>query len=169
MINEAAICLIAFFFSPVLLHMALDGLYGATRFDKVDPLPEGVHSPPRFTLTKEEKTRPYIAWRTVGLTVMSYIIIAISWFGYLTNVFPATLSFVLCMIAYFIVFTPLHDAVHGAVSQNKYINETIGFVSGMPLVCTHTYVDSLTKTLLSHTFFLLRTEHNTYTQMFTEN
>jgi ring-1,2-phenylacetyl-CoA epoxidase subunit PaaE len=46
---------------------------------------------------------------------------------------PAWLAIVVCAAAAYALYTPMHEAVHGLVSENRALNNWIGRIAGLPL------------------------------------
>ena len=79
---------------------------------------------------------PAVAWPTVGLLVLGYVL----WFGsaaaYLTGTFAWWVSIPISAAASYMLFTVAHDTAHHSVSSNKALNDWLGRLS-TPLFAPH--------------------------------
>ncbi|MEM1152512.1 MAG: fatty acid desaturase [Pseudomonadota bacterium] len=80
--------------------------------------------------------RPKIAWPTVLLLLTCLSIIIGSWIFVLADLAPLWSGVIANCIAYHYLFSPAHDAVHGAVSTNKTINNAVGVIAMFPKLLT---------------------------------
>ena len=72
---------------------------------------------------------PKYAWPTIALFLFSFSILTISSWAALTGRIPLWVACLINGVAGYIHFTPLHDGLHRAVSQNKHVNDWIGRLS----------------------------------------
>jgi ferredoxin-NADP reductase/fatty acid desaturase len=91
---------------------------------------EGIVADPRF---KDLLQLPVFAWQELAIICVSYVII----FGgiglYLNEMLPYAAFLIISSLATYAIFTPLHDAVHNAVSSNSKINDILGTLAAQPL------------------------------------
>ena len=75
------------------------------------------------------------AWLTVLLAIGSTgAYTAVAWLGASGRTHPAV-AVLLCTVAIFGSFTPMHDAVHGAVSpKHRWLNDVMGLIASAPFV-----------------------------------
>jgi vanillate O-demethylase ferredoxin subunit len=73
--------------------------------------------------------KPLFSWPHIALIAGAWATFALSTWAYLEGAISAWLMLLLNSFAAFASFSPQHDAVHGAVSRNKYVNDLLGTVS----------------------------------------
>lgn len=69
---------------------------------------------------------PVIAWPTVALWIASLAIWAFSFVAGMTALVPLWSCTVASTLCAYWLFTPFHDATHGALGQSKRLNEFVG-------------------------------------------
>ncbi len=79
------------------------------------------------------KRKPLVAWPTVMLIFLSIAMIASSWYFVLQNQMPLWLGFIINTIAYYLLFSPIHDGSHHAISSNDKINTFFNAVAYIPM------------------------------------
>lgn len=76
---------------------------------------------------------PLIAWQEVGLIALCYAVliggVALATAGWA----PYALVIPVHALAIYAIFTPLHDATHGALSRNRALNDALGTLAALPL------------------------------------
>ena len=72
---------------------------------------------------------PKIAWPTVALFCFCMIGLATSYYLALSDAMPMWVATVISGVLCFYCFSVAHDSTHGAVSQNKTINDWLGHIS----------------------------------------
>lgn len=79
-----------------------------------------------------------IAWPTIDMFIVSISMFLTAFFGAIWGYIPLWGSAIINTVALYILFTPLHEAVHGAISgthQNlRWLNTLIGRISGFFMV-----------------------------------
>ncbi len=89
----------------------------------------------RVVLGRDESRRPPIAWPTIALAMASlsgFVGAIVAGSTGLLPKFPAAVASSVCI---FLSFTPLHDAVHYAVSpKHRSINDAVGCLSSVPFL-----------------------------------
>ena len=73
---------------------------------------------------------------TVWLLLAAYGALALGTTGYLTGVLPAWVVVPFHAVALYVVFTPLHESMHGIAHRDPTANEWIGRLAGIPLTIT---------------------------------
>lgn len=91
---------------------------------------EQVVSDPRFSRIA---TPPTFAWQEILLIAGCYASLLASCLLYLDGVLPYVAAFAINALAIYAIFTPLHDATHGSLSKNRFINDTLGTLAALPL------------------------------------
>lgn len=80
--------------------------------------------------TKEDLQNPDIAWPTVLLTFGSLAVFSVPWIFALEPEKISAWWIIPQTLALYASFTPMHDAVHGAISRKyKWVNELCGYIS----------------------------------------
>lgn len=125
---------VALMLSPLLMHRALDAVRGPLDFGKFRPLDKSLATPPRLELTLEELAVPSLAWPTVLLCVASLALWASAGAAYAQGVLALWQSFPLSAAGIYGAFTPMHDAVHNAVSRNRALNDAVGHLAAIPFI-----------------------------------
>lgn len=80
------------------------------------------------------KKRPYIAWPTVFLLLACHTVIFSSWALVLMDKMPLWAGCVANSIAMYFLFSPIHDAIHHAMSTNDKINQFFVYLILLPIV-----------------------------------
>jgi beta-carotene hydroxylase len=124
----------ALILSPLLMHWALDAVRGPLDFGKFRALDKSLVAPPRLELTLEELAVPGLAWPTVVLCVASLGLWVGAGFAYAQGALALWQSFPLSALGIYGAFTPMHDAVHNAVSRNRALNDAVGHLAATPFV-----------------------------------
>ena len=70
--------------------------------------------------------KPKIAWPTIILLVVSFVIFGLSTLAYVEGVLPLVWAIIINAIAAYLSFTPAHDASHGSVSSSRELNDWVG-------------------------------------------
>jgi beta-carotene hydroxylase len=73
---------------------------------------------------------------TVWLLVGSLGALALGSFAYATGLLPPSAVIVLHAAALYVIFTPLHESMHGVAHRNVAVNEWIGRIAGALLTTT---------------------------------
>ncbi len=84
-------------------------------------------------LFDELKTRPTIAWPTVGLLLAAYILFVGTTYGYFTGYVSLPIAIALNAVASYMSFAIVHEASHRAISTNHQLNDWLGRI-GMLLL-----------------------------------
>lgn len=86
----------------------------------------------RIKLKPELLKNPYIAYPTIILfsigILMTYMAYSMRFYGDYSFLTTMPIS----ILAIYLLFPVIHDASHGTLSQNTYINEGIGTLAGVP-------------------------------------
>ena len=77
-----------------------------------------------------------IANPTVWLFVSATALLAVGTACHLTGAFPALATIAINAVALYVIFTPLHEAMHGVAHEARWINAAIGRVAGLALTIT---------------------------------
>jgi beta-carotene hydroxylase len=125
---------VALMLSPLPLHRALNAVRGPLDFSKFRPLDKSLAAPPRLELTLEELAVPSLAWPTVLLCVASLALWASAGAAYAQGALALWQSFPMSAAGIYGAFTPMHDAVHNAVSRNRALNDAVGHLAAIPFV-----------------------------------
>ena len=75
--------------------------------------------------------KPKIAWPTIILLVVSFVIFGLSTLAYVEGVLPLVWAIIINAIAAYLSFTPAHDASHGSVSSSRELNDWVGRIATM--------------------------------------
>lgn len=78
-------------------------------------------------------TLPLIAWEEIGLIAACYAVLIGGASLAIAGWAPYPLVMVAHALAIYAIFTPLHDATHGALSRNRALNDALGTVAALPL------------------------------------
>jgi beta-carotene hydroxylase len=70
--------------------------------------------------------RPNVAWPTIILLLVSFIVFSLSTIAYVEGILPLFWAILFNTIAAYISFTPAHEATHGSVSANRALNDWVG-------------------------------------------
>jgi len=95
-----------------------------TAFEKVEIGEAGQEE--QQALAKLRK-KPLLALPTMTLVVMTQITIVSVWYFALQGVLPLWAGCLFNIVAYYVQFTPFHDASHNAVSRIPWVNKFIFF------------------------------------------
>jgi len=117
---------------PTGFSFVYEWLYGPIPFEHAQDQPLKEQPPPRVVLAKHEHVREHVCWKTVALAVATFSCWATSMYLYANGVVSRPVCFMISTFSCFVIFTPLHDAVHQAVSKDKSINNAIGHLSALP-------------------------------------
>ena len=79
------------------------------------------------------KSRPFIAIPTVLLLLTSLTAIASSWYLVLNESMPLWLGFIINFVAYYFLFSPIHDGAHRSISTNDKLNDFITACAYFPM------------------------------------
>ena len=77
---------------------------------------------------KRLKKKPLLAWPTAILQWSSQVIIASVWYLCLFQNLPLWAGCVINIIAYYALFTPVHDAMHSSISSKSRVNDAMMFL-----------------------------------------
>lgn len=80
------------------------------------------------------KKRPYIAWPTVILLLCCHAVIFASWALVLMGQIPLWAGCLANIVAMYFLFSPIHDAIHNAMSTNRRLNEFFMWLILLPIV-----------------------------------
>lgn len=81
----------------------------------------------------ELKSRPFIAWPTVILLFACLGSIATAWYLVLTENIPLWAGFIMNFVAYYFLFSPIHDGAHRSLSSEENINEFFTACAYLPI------------------------------------
>jgi beta-carotene hydroxylase len=70
---------------------------------------------------------------TLWLFGATVALLALGWAGFLTGVLPAPAAVAVNAVATYLIFTVLHDAMHGTAHRHRAVNAVLGRVAGLPL------------------------------------
>lgn len=76
---------------------------------------------------------PVLAWQEILLVAGCYGALIGSCYLYLVGALPYGAALAINALAIYAIFTPLHDATHGALSRNPVVNDLLGTVAALPL------------------------------------
>ncbi len=79
------------------------------------------------------KLKPYIAWPTVIQLFVSLTVIASVWYSVLNDMLPLWAGSIINILAYYFLFSPIHDGLHHAISNNKKVNDFFTVIAFMPV------------------------------------
>jgi fatty acid desaturase len=79
------------------------------------------------------RARPLVAWPTVIQMIVSLTIIAGVWYAVTTDMLPLWAGAIINIIAYYFLFSPIHDGTHHALSHNKKVNDFIASFAYLPV------------------------------------
>jgi beta-carotene hydroxylase len=77
-----------------------------------------------------------VANPTVWLFAGATALLAAGTAGHLTGALPAWATIAVNAVALYVIFTPLHEAMHGVAHEVRWINATIGRLAGLALTVT---------------------------------
>lgn len=83
---------------------------------------------------KALRERPTVAWPTVLLLLACLSAIGWSWYACLTDQLPLWAGLLINTVAMYYLFSPMHDAMHGAVSKYPWLNSAVLFLAVLPIV-----------------------------------
>lgn len=97
------------------------------------PQPSEMSDAVALQIAMQEAATP--AWGTVALFVVEITMWAVSGYAAITHMWPIWVCFLVSLTAIYMNYTPHHEAVHGSISGNRrdlvWLNETIGFITGL--------------------------------------
>lgn len=76
---------------------------------------------------------PVFAWQEWGLIALCYAVLIAGTALAVTGWAPYPLVMAAHALAIYAIFTPLHDATHGALSRDRRINDALGTLAALPL------------------------------------
>lgn len=79
------------------------------------------------------KKKPFIAWPTVMLILMSLSMISFSWYMVLSEKMPLWVGFIINVVAYYYLFSPVHDGAHRSISKHEKINDFFNGLAYLPI------------------------------------
>lgn len=79
------------------------------------------------------KKKPLLAWPTLLLLAGCHSAIGFSWYMVLTEQMALWAGSLINIIAMYYLFSPLHDALHRAVSRVKWVNDVVLFIVLLPI------------------------------------
>lgn len=79
------------------------------------------------------RVRPFIAWPTVIVLFACLITLATSWYLVLTGTIALWLGSVLNCVAAYFLFSPAHDGLHRAISNNDKLNDFFANLAVAPI------------------------------------
>ena len=82
-----------------------------------------------LVLFKNLMKRPKVAWPTIIILLVSFVIFSLSTVAYAEGVLSLFWAIVFNTIAAYLSFTPAHEASHGAVSSNRGLNDWVGRIA----------------------------------------
>lgn len=77
---------------------------------------------------------PRVAWPTLGVFAGACALWLLSLWGAASGRAPASLTVPMAALAAYVAFTPLHEAVHRAVSRSPLLNGAVGRISALLLL-----------------------------------
>lgn len=82
---------------------------------------------------KALRKKPLLAWPTIALLTVCHCAIALSWYGVLTDQLPLWAGSLINIVSMYYLFSPLHDALHRAVSRIGWVNDLVLFIVLLPI------------------------------------
>lgn len=82
---------------------------------------------------KTLKKRPFVAWPTVVLLLCSLSTIALVWYMVTQDIIPLWSGCLINIIAYYYLFSPIHDGAHRSISNDDKINDFIMSLAFIPV------------------------------------
>ena len=79
-----------------------------------------------LVLFKTLMKKPAVAWPTIILLVVSFVIFSLATIAHIEGALPLSWAILFNTIAAYMSFTPAHDASHGSVSANRALNDWVG-------------------------------------------
>lgn len=79
------------------------------------------------------RSRPEIAWPTVIQLFVSLFTIAAVWYTVLSDIIPLWAGVIINIIAYYFLFSPIHDGLHRAISINENTNDFFTNLAMVPV------------------------------------
>jgi len=79
------------------------------------------------------KAKPLVAWPTVIQLFVSLATIAGVWYAVVSDQLPLWAGSIINIIAYYFLFSPIHDGLHHAISNNKKVNDFFTALSFVPV------------------------------------
>ncbi|WP_420427493.1 fatty acid desaturase [Algiphilus sp.] len=76
---------------------------------------------------------PTLAWQEIGLIAGCYSVLLLGTALAIGGWLPYPLAMMVNALAIYAIFTPLHDATHGALSRNRTFNDALGTLAALPL------------------------------------
>ena len=80
------------------------------------------------------KKRPTIAWPTIIVLILSQAAIAFSWYSVINGEMALWQGCIINGISMYFLFSPIHDAMHNAVSTNYKVNEWVLTWAVQPII-----------------------------------
>lgn len=84
--------------------------------------------PPLTDEFKQLVKAPTVSWPAIFLFFASLGVVFYIYYLVVFNQFPIWLGVLINGIAIYFMFTPVHDAAHGAISRHKIVNEVVGHI-----------------------------------------
>ena len=84
-------------------------------------------SPSEQQVLAELRKKPLLALPTMTLVVITQISIVSVWYFALQGILPLWVGCLINILAYYVQFTPFHDASHNAISRIPWLNKFIFF------------------------------------------
>ena len=79
-----------------------------------------------LVLFKTLMKKPAVAWPTIILLVVSFVIFSLATIAHIEGALPLSWAILFNTIAAYMSFTPAHEASHGSVSANRALNDWVG-------------------------------------------
>ncbi|MCT2532710.1 fatty acid desaturase [SAR92 clade bacterium H231] len=79
-----------------------------------------------LVLFKTLMKKPAVAWPTIILLVVSFVIFSLATIAHIEGALPLSWAILFNTIAAYMSFTPAHEASHGSVSANRTLNDWVG-------------------------------------------
>lgn len=79
-----------------------------------------------LVLFKTLMKKPAVAWPTIILLVVSFVIFSVATIAHIEGALPLSWAILFNTIAAYMSFTPAHEASHGSVSANRTLNDWVG-------------------------------------------
>lgn len=80
------------------------------------------------------RARPFIAWPTVIILFLCLATYAFTWYSVLTGSMALWVGCVLNCIAAYFLFSPSHDGLHRAISNNDKLNDFLASLAILPVM-----------------------------------
>lgn len=79
------------------------------------------------------RARPFIAWPTIIQMLVSLVTITSVWYAVTSGALPIWGGMIINIIAYYFLFSPIHDGTHHSLSNNKKLNDFLAGFAYLPV------------------------------------